>query len=66
MVYDDDFIFERCKMVQLAIDARKQKYPEETPYEYLPFKGHEEKARWNPGMKENPNYRDYWAMNMRI
>lgn len=66
VVYDDKWIFDRCKMIQLAIDARKQKYPNETPYVYQPFVGREDEARWFPGMKENPDYRDYWLWNMRI
>jgi len=37
VTYDDSYIMERSKMIQLAIDARRQKYPEETQYSYQPF-----------------------------
>merc|ERR1712096_203756 len=41
-VYDEAFIEKRSRMVQLAIDARRQRYPLEAPYVYRPFKGREE------------------------
>ena len=32
VTYTDDYIDERSRMIPLAVDARRQKYPEETPY----------------------------------
>lgn len=51
-VYDEEFIHKRSRMIQVAIDARKAKYPDETPYIYQPFVGKEDEARWNERLKE--------------
>ena len=34
-------------MISIAIDARKQRYPDETSYIYQPLVGDEENNRWN-------------------
>ena len=47
MVYDETHIFERSRIIALAIDARKQRYPEESRYAYQPLAGQEEAFRWN-------------------
>ena len=36
-VMDENFIDERSRLIGLAIDARKQRFPDETPYLYAPF-----------------------------
>ena len=46
-VYDEARIFERSKVVQVAIDARAQRYPHETRYVYEPFAGLEDDYRWD-------------------
>jgi len=46
-VFDADFIKERSRLIGFAIDARKQRFPDETPYDYEPFKGEEENYIWN-------------------
>jgi ectoine hydroxylase-related dioxygenase (phytanoyl-CoA dioxygenase family) len=33
--YTEDYVLRRARMIPLAIDARRQRYPDETPYEYL-------------------------------
>jgi ectoine hydroxylase-related dioxygenase (phytanoyl-CoA dioxygenase family) len=38
-VYDADRIFERSKVIAWAIDAREQRFPDETPFDYKPFEG---------------------------
>jgi len=38
-VFDAAFIKERSRLIGLAIDARRQRFPDETPYDYEPFKG---------------------------
>jgi hypothetical protein len=35
--YDEEHIRKRSQIVALAIDARHQRYPQETPYTYAPF-----------------------------
>lgn len=64
-VYDEDFVHERCRMIQLAIDARHQKYPNETPFEYLPFRGREEECRWSERLKED-FYGEYWMKDLMV
>ena len=41
-VYNAEYLDESCKRIGLAIDARKQKYPDEEAYEYKPFRGRED------------------------
>ena len=45
--YDEAHIRERSRMISIAIDARKQRYPDETSYIYQPLVGDEENNRWN-------------------
>merc|ERR1712023_253994 len=59
-VYDDAWIKERSEMIMWAIDARRQKYPQETPYSYLPFRGKEANYRWHSGLKEDLIAGKYW------
>ena len=33
--YDDAYILRRSRMLMYAIDARQQRFPDETPFEYL-------------------------------
>lgn len=33
--YSKDDVLKRARMIPLAIDARRQRYPDETPYEYI-------------------------------
>ncbi len=46
-VYDDQRIFERSAVIQVAIDARRQRFPDEMPFSYRPFAGLEERFRYN-------------------
>lgn len=45
--YTLERIDQRCRILQLAIDARRQRFPHETPYVYRPLAGREDEARWN-------------------
>ncbi len=47
VIYDEDRVFERSRVIQVAIDARKQFYPEEKSFLYQPFMGKEDDYRWN-------------------
>lgn len=64
-VYDEEFIKERSRMIPLAIDARKQRFPEEQAYSYAPFRDEEEQAenRWTPELKQNL-YGKYWERTL--
>ncbi len=56
--YDAARIEERMRIVQIAIDARRQHWPDEAPYKYTPFSGREEEARWSPELNQTL-FRDY-------
>lgn len=45
--YDEARIAERSRLIQIAIDARRQRFPHETPFVYRPLVGHEDENRWN-------------------
>ena len=59
--YDEARIAERSRLIQIAIDARRQRFPHETPYVYRPLVGHEDENRWNETTRaalKNYNQRD--------
>lgn len=56
--YDADYVRERCRSIQIAIDARAQRFPHEDPYVYKPFVGHEDDNRWSPGVLVDYDQRD--------
>ena len=62
VVYDEDRVYERSRLIALAIDARRQRFPQETPYRYQPLTGQEEQNRWSEETRasilENYNLRD--------
>lgn len=45
--YDQARIDARTRILQIAIDARRQRFPQETPYVYRPLAGREDENRWN-------------------
>jgi hypothetical protein len=48
VVYDEQRIFERAAVIPIAIDARHQHYPAETPYKYQPFADRASEFRYIP------------------
>lgn len=46
-IYDDARIFKRASVITVAIDARHQYYPDETPFAYKPFAGLEDDFRFS-------------------
>ena len=65
VIYDDEFIDRRSSVIQVAIDARHQYYPDEQPYVYEPFKDTVEQYRWNPANLEKV-IRDYNVRDIAI
>jgi hypothetical protein len=47
-VYDADYIRERSGMIMYGIDARRQHFPNETPYQYAPLLGDADAYHWSP------------------
>ena len=63
-VYDETYIRERSKMIMYAIDARRQRFPEEQPFDYRPFVGDEASCRWNASSKAT--IKDYNLLDLGI
>ena len=64
-VYDEQRIFDRSAVIQVAIDARRQRFPDEAPYSYRPFVGLEEEFRLNDETFERV-IRDYNTKDLAI
>ncbi|MCY4411299.1 MAG: phytanoyl-CoA dioxygenase family protein [Caldilineaceae bacterium] len=47
VVYDAERVVERSRIIALAIDARQQRFPNESRYVYKPLAGQEDANRWN-------------------
>jgi ectoine hydroxylase-related dioxygenase (phytanoyl-CoA dioxygenase family) len=47
-VYDEKRVFERSSVIQVAIDARHQAFPDEPVFKYQPFVGLEDQFRFTP------------------
>jgi hypothetical protein len=62
--YDDAYIRSRSRVVPLAIDARRQRYPQEQPFAYAPFAGEEERYRFGP--ETLTSLRDYNLQDLGI
>ncbi|MSP77818.1 MAG: phytanoyl-CoA dioxygenase [Rhodospirillaceae bacterium] len=60
--YDDARIAERSRIIQIAIDARRHRFPQEKSFVYRPLAGQEDANRWNETTREtvlkNYNQRD--------
>ena len=52
VVYDDERIFDRSRLIAVAIDARQQRFPDEPRYVYRPLIGEEKQNQWNEVTRE--------------
>lgn len=59
-----DFVDERARLIGLAIDARQQRFPDETPYRYAPFANDMENYRWSLAVQAE--LKDYNLMDLSI
>ena len=64
-VYDEQRIFDRSSVIQVAIDARAQQHPDEAPFAYQPFVGLEDEFRYN-AETANTVIRDYNLKDLAI
>ncbi len=62
--YDAARIERRARLIGYAIDARRQRYPHETPYRYLPHAGREDAFRWNDAARADVH--DYNLLDLSI
>ena len=53
LVYDEEFVIQRSRMIALAIDVRAQQYPDEPRYVYKPLAGQEDSNRWSEETRES-------------
>ncbi len=51
--YSADRIARRSRLIALAIDARRQHFPEENSYSYQPLNGLEEENRWSEETRQS-------------
>ena len=63
-VMDADFIDTRSRVIGLAIEARKQRFPNETPYLYAPFAKRQDEFKWNQDTLAS--LKDYNLMDLSI
>jgi ectoine hydroxylase-related dioxygenase (phytanoyl-CoA dioxygenase family) len=62
MTYDEAHIEKRSRAIALAIDARRQKYPDETPFVYKPFA--DRNVVWNQAARASLH--NYSVMDMSV
>jgi hypothetical protein len=63
-VYDEGYIRSRSRVIPLAIDARRQRFPHERPFVYAPFAGEEARCRFTPSTLAE--LRDYNLQDLGI
>jgi hypothetical protein len=63
-VYDDARIRERSRLIMYAIDARRQRFPDEQPYRYAPLADREDEYRWTP--QARAGLKDYNLLDLGI
>lgn len=63
-VYDQDRIARRSRMIGYAIDARRQRFADETPFVYQPFADTGERYLWNTDAKAD--LKDYNLLDLSI
>jgi len=61
---DAAFIETRSRIIGLAIDARQQRFPDETPYHYAPFADQQAGFIWNDVSRAS--LKDYNLMDISI
>jgi|TARA_B110000116_G_C16760103_1_gene547946 hypothetical protein len=62
--YDDAYIRRRARLIQYGVDARRQRFPHETPYAYAPLADSAEAYPWNAAAKAD--IRDYNLQDIGI
>ena len=63
-IQDAERIIERSKIIKLAIEARKQRFPEEKAFEYKPLSTSTEEFTWNAAAKRSLH--DYNLLDLSI
>ena len=64
IVYDEACVRERSRMLGYAIDARRQRFPDEVPFVYRPFVDSGDSPRWDERAKAK--LKDYNLLDLSI
>jgi hypothetical protein len=62
--YDEAYVRSRSRLIMYGIDARRQRYPDETPYRYAPFASEVDRFRWSSAARAE--IRDYNLQDIGI
>ena len=52
-VFNEEIVERRSRVIGYAIDARKQRFPNEDPYSYKPFQISGKSYKWNDAARED-------------
>ena len=63
-VYDEHIIEHRSRVIGYAIDARKQRFPDEQPFDYKPFAGSAKTYHWDEAARQD--LKDYNLHDLSI
>lgn len=63
-IYDAEHIRERSGMIMYGIDARRQRFANETPFRYAPLASDADKYHWSPAIM--PELKDYNLKDLGI
>jgi len=61
---DENFIDTRSRIIGFAINARRQRYPNEVPYHYVPFAERQDEFGWTA--ETMSSLKDYNLMDLSI
>ena len=62
--YDADYIRDRSGMIMYGIDARRQRFGDETPFDYQPLRDEADAYHWSPEIM--PQLKDYNLKDLGI
>ena len=63
-VYDAERIRRRARLIALGIDARRQRFPDEQPFQYRPFAETGETHHWDQNARAS--LKDYNLLDLSI
>lgn len=64
LTFDEELIRKRSRMIAYGIDARRQRFPNETLYEYQPLAGSQDNYKWDQAAKTD--VKDYNLLDLSI
>ena len=52
-IFNEEIVERRSRVIGYAIDARKQRFPNEQPYQYMPFIKKNKSFKWNAAARDD-------------